>query len=104
MPDPLVPYLIRHGLAGVLAGWLTVIVMLGLDLLGLGMLVANSDLWPIPLLMLLAFFGLSFGSFAMGAAIMNIGRADEPGVHRRPARKLAPVELHRADRNRPRSR
>lgn len=91
MPDPLVPYLIRSGLAGVFAGWVTVILMLGLDLFGLGELVAASDLWPIPLLMLLAFFGITFGSLAMGGAIMSIGREDAA-----PGRRVAVQRVHAA--------
>ncbi len=99
MQDPLVPYLIRHALAGVLAGWVTVVVLLGLDVLGLGTLVSASDLWPIPLLMLLLFFGFTFGSVAMAAAIMSIGREDAQSTavaaHRRPA----PFERARGTRS-----
>ncbi len=76
--NPLVSYLIRHAVAGTLAGWLTVGVLTIADVGGVGTLVLASDLAPVPLLMLLAFFGLTFASAAMGVAIMSLG-ATEPG-------------------------
>lgn len=74
MRDPLIDLLIRNGGAGVLAGWLTVGLLLGLDVRGLGALVLASDVWPLPLIMLLAFFAITFGGAAMAAAIMGLGR------------------------------
>ena len=65
---PLVPYLIRHGLVGTLAGWLTVAALLAIDTGGLGTLVMASDLFPVPLVMLFGFFGLTFAGVAMAAA------------------------------------
>jgi hypothetical protein len=73
--NPLVPYLIRHGLAGALAGWLTVAALLACDVGGIGTLAFASDLFPVPLIMLFWFFGLTFASVAMGAAIMGLGRS-----------------------------
>lgn len=70
---PLVPFLIRHCLAGALAGWTAVGIMLWLDVAGVGRLVLASDLWPLPLLMLLGGFGITFGSAAMGAGVMALG-------------------------------
>ncbi len=94
--DPLVACLIRHGLAGALAGWLTVVGLLALDVGGLGTLAFASDLFPVPLVMLFGFFGLTFASVAMGAAIMSLGRAGPAGGGRaRPAgrrgRRSAPA-------------
>jgi hypothetical protein len=43
---------------------------------GLGGLVIASDLFPVPLLMLLAAFAITFGAVAMGSAIMGLGRGD----------------------------
>jgi hypothetical protein len=74
MYDGLVVLLIRHGLAGAAAGWATAGLLLWTDTAGIGLLVATSDLWPIPLIMLVWSFGLTFGSVAMGAAIMGLGR------------------------------
>jgi hypothetical protein len=94
--DPLVSYLTRHGLAGMLAGWLTAALLLGWDLAGIGGLVLSSDLFPLPLIMLLAAFGLTFASVAMGAAIMGLGRREPqaPAATRRvapPDRQGAPA-------------
>ncbi|HEX3209596.1 MAG TPA: hypothetical protein VHQ91_09470 [Geminicoccaceae bacterium] len=85
--NPLVPYLIRHGLAGMLGGWLTAAFLLGWDVAGVGRLVLTSDLFPVPLIMLLTSFGLTFASCAMGAAIMGLGRPEprEPAATRRVA-------------------
>jgi hypothetical protein len=77
--NPLVAYLIRHGLAGMLAGWLTVALLLAWDVGGVGTLALASDLFPVPLIMLFGFFGLTFASVAMGAAIMSLGRIEPSG-------------------------
>jgi hypothetical protein len=78
--NPLVPYLIRHGLAGTFAGWMTAGLLLTWDVAGVGRLVLASDLFPVPLLMLFAFFGLTFASVSMGAAIMGLGWAGPEGT------------------------
>jgi hypothetical protein len=88
--NPLVAYLIRHGLAGTLAGWLTVAGLLALDVGGLGTLSFASDLFPAPLVMLFGFFGLTFASVAMGAAIMSLGRVEPRGPAA--ARSVAPPD------------
>jgi hypothetical protein len=75
-----VAFLIRHGVAGVIAGWVAVGALLSLDVGGLGRLVMTSDLFPLPLLMLLAFFGITFGSVALGSAIMGLGRGEDTGA------------------------
>ncbi len=77
--NPLVPYLIRHCLAGTLAGWVAVGLLVTSDVGGVGTLVLASDLFPVPLLMLFGFFGLTFASVAMGAAIMSLGRTEPQG-------------------------
>jgi hypothetical protein len=70
-----VAFLIRHCLGGMMVGWLVVGGLLWLDVGGLGHLVITSDLFPMPLLMLLALFGITFGSVAVGSAIMGLGRS-----------------------------
>jgi hypothetical protein len=60
-------FLIRHGLAGSVAGWTTVGGLLWLDLAGPGNLLTTSDLFSNPLLLLLALFGITFGSVAVAA-------------------------------------
>ena len=77
--NPLVGYLLRHGLAGTLAGWLTAALLLAADVGGIGTLAVASDLFPLPLVMLFFFFGLTFASVAMGAAIMSLGRGQPRG-------------------------
>ena len=87
MNDPLVQLLIRHCLAGIAAGWITVALILWTDLAGVGTLAAASDLWPIPHLMLFASFGLTFGAAAMGAGVMGLGH----GAAAEPPPAAAPV-------------
>jgi hypothetical protein len=97
----LVPYLVRHCFAGMLAGWTAVAALLLLDVGGLGRLIFGAEARLLALAMLLAFFGLTFGSVAMGAAIMSLGRAEPrgpaaarsavlPDPQNAPARPLAP--------------
>ena len=100
MKNELVPYLIRHCLAGFAAGWSTVALILWTDLAGVGTLATASDLWPIPHAMLFAFFGLTFGAAAMGAAIMALSRESaEPRPSSRhsvlPFTLLQPVQATR---------
>jgi hypothetical protein len=72
------PHFIRHfllpGLAGVLAGQVCVAVLLALDMGGLRTLMLGSaDGWiAVPLLGL--GFAVTFGSAAIGASVMAIGR------------------------------
>jgi hypothetical protein len=77
--DRLVRYLVRHGFAGALAGWLTVGALLASDTAGLGSLLLQAETGDLALAMLLAFFGLTFASAAMGAAIMSLGRPPAAG-------------------------
>jgi hypothetical protein len=74
----LVGFLVCHCLAGISAGWTVVGGLLWLDVGGLAGLVMTSDLFPVPLLMLLAAFAITFGSVAMGSAIMGLGRSAGP--------------------------
>jgi hypothetical protein len=74
----LVPHLTRHCFAGVLAGWTAVAALLLLDVGGLGRLILPAEAWMLALAMLLAFFGLTFGSVAMGAVIMSLGHRGGP--------------------------
>jgi hypothetical protein len=89
-----VAFLIRHGLAGIIAGWIAVAALLWIDVGGLGQLVMTSDLLPLPLVMLLAFFGISFGSVALGSAIMGLGRSGDAGA----ADRLVPAAPPAAQR------
>ena len=58
-----------------IAGWTMVGGLLWWDVARLGGLVMTSDLFPAPLLMLLAAFATTFGGLATGSAIMGRGEA-----------------------------
>ena len=55
-----------------IAGWTMVGGLLWWDVARLGGLVMTSDLFPVPLSMLLAAFAITFGGLAMGSAIMAL--------------------------------
>jgi hypothetical protein len=97
-----VSFLAWHCLAGVIAGWTMLGGLLGLDIAGLGALVMASDLFPGPLLMLLAAFAITFGALAMGSAIMGLGRSGGPAGRglrfAPPARILVPNAIRAARR------
>ncbi len=87
----LVSFLAFHCLAGVIAGWTMLGGLLRMDIAGLGVLVMASDLFPVPLLMLLAAFAITFGAVAMGSAIMGLGRSGGPaGMTGRGRLRVAP--------------
>ena len=71
--DPMVPYLIRHGLAGTLAGCMAAALLLTWQVAGVGGLVPSPDLFPVPRVVLFASFGLVFAVVALGAALMGLG-------------------------------
>lgn len=79
MTNPLIPFLIRHGLAGGLAGWLFVGTLLAFDVSGLGTLIFAAPDWWLPLGLLLFGVSITFASLAMGAGIMGLGRPRGPG-------------------------
>jgi hypothetical protein len=90
----LVSFLAFNCLAGVIAGWTMLGGLLWLDVAGLGVLVMASDLFPLPLLMLLAAFAITFGAVAMGSAIMGLGRSSGPaGMTGRGHVRPAPPEV-----------
>ena len=74
----LVRFLVVHCVAGMIAGWTMVGGLLWWDVARLGGLVMTSDLFPVPLLMLLAAFAITFGALATGSAIMGLGRSSGP--------------------------
>lgn len=82
MSNPLIPFLIRHCLAGVLAGWMFLGALLGLDLAGLRTLILAEAAWWLPLGMLAFGVAVTFGSAAMGAGIMGLGRTHPPAGSR----------------------
>jgi len=78
MSDPWIAFLLKHCLAGVLAGWLVVALLMITDVGRLGTLILAAEQPWLPLGMLLAAFAITFGSVAMGAAIMSLGHPERP--------------------------
>lgn len=78
MSNPLVALLVRHGAAGVLAGWISLGGLLWLDVGRLRTLMMTDEAGLIALLLLAAGFALTFASAAMGAAVMGLGRPLPP--------------------------
>lgn len=74
---PLVPeirrYILLPGLAGVLAGQAGVAALLALDVGTLRTLILASPQGWIAVMLLCAGFAITFGSAAIGAAVMAIG-------------------------------
>jgi hypothetical protein len=97
MSDPWIAFLLKHALAGVLAGWTAVALLLWTDVGRLGTLILAAEQPWLPFGMLLAGFGITFGSVAMGAAIMSLGRPDRP---RRGQPQLLTATLRRLSQTR----
>lgn len=74
----LVRFLIAHGLAGIIAGWTALALIFITDVGRLGTLVFQGADWPLPLGMLMVAFGVTFGSLAIGSAVMRLGRDQGP--------------------------
>jgi len=71
-------YIFGHLAVGVASGWLVLGGILLLDIGGVGTLLAASPARVLLFSMLLAVFAITWGSAAMGAAIMAIGNDDAP--------------------------
>ena len=97
MSNPVVPLLIRHGLAGLAAGWIALAALLGFDVAGLRTLILASPDRALAAGMLLAGFGVTFASVAMAAGIMGLARPDPPAPgasrQRRASRSAADPDL-----------
>lgn len=78
----LLRYLLIHCAGGIAAGWLMLAGLIWVDAAGLGTLIAHADGAFVPLFILAASFAVTFGSAAMGTAIMLLGE-DGDGRHRR---------------------
>ncbi len=66
----LLTYLLRHCLAGIIAGWLVLAGLIVTDVGRLGSLLSRSDYWVEALILMIVFFAITFGSLAMGSAVM----------------------------------
>jgi hypothetical protein len=72
----LVRFMLRACLAGCLAGLVAVAGLLALDVGSLGTLVLGPSGGLLPLVLLSAGFMITFGSAAIGAAVMSLGEDD----------------------------
>jgi hypothetical protein len=70
-------FIILPGLAGSLAGLVAVAGLLVLDVGSLGTLVLGRSGGVVPVALLSAGFVITFGSAAIGAAVMAIGEPDD---------------------------
>jgi len=71
-------FLLRHTLVGVGAGWLFVALLLALDIGGLRGLILHGSRGDgiVALVLLIVFSAITFGSAAMGAAIMGLAESE----------------------------
>ncbi|MCP4934664.1 MAG: hypothetical protein GY927_10790 [bacterium] len=78
----LLKLLVRHLIMGIAAGWVTLGMLMFVNIGGLRtILIASSD--PVLVFILLAFgFTITFGSLAMGAAIMTLPYGGDQGKGR----------------------
>ena len=74
--------ILMHGAGGIAAGWLVAAGLLYLDIAALGTLILGSETPVLALTLLLTGLGVTFGSVAMGAAIM-MQPYDDPATGRR---------------------
>ncbi|MBI4724777.1 MAG: hypothetical protein HY765_07305 [Rhodomicrobium sp.] len=73
----LVRFLTVNCTIGVAAGWLLLAALFLTNAAGLRDLILNSDAPGLPLVMLAAGFAITFGSAAMGAAVMMMPFEDK---------------------------
>ncbi len=82
--SPLVPFLLRNALAGVVAGWTLLAGLAIADVASLGTLILSSrDGW-LALALALAGFGVTFGSLAMGTAVFLLPEEEGEDREARP--------------------
>ncbi|NNM01623.1 MAG: hypothetical protein HKO62_12795 [Gammaproteobacteria bacterium] len=70
----LLSFLLGHLLVGIVIGWTLLAGLLLLDIHGLGSLVLTSDAPVFVIGLMMFLFALTFGSLAMGTAVMLEGR------------------------------
>ncbi|MEX6725665.1 hypothetical protein [Parapedomonas caeni] len=89
--EPLLRFLARHVLGGIVVGWVLLGLLLWSDAGGLGTLVMNGG--AIPLVMLIVMFAITFGSAQAGIGVM-LGlkeRDGEPPARRQRIEPAAPA-------------
>lgn len=73
----LVRFLLVNCAIGIAGGWTLLALLIATDTAGLGTLILNSSSPAIPIAMLAAGFAITFGSAAMGAAVMAMRPNDD---------------------------
>jgi hypothetical protein len=73
----LVRFLLVNCAIGIAGGWTLLAALLATDTAGLRTLIWNEASPAIPIALLAAGFGVTFGSAAMGAALMAMRRGDD---------------------------
>ena len=86
-------FILGHLSVGVVSGWLVLGGVLWFDIGGVGVLLLASPSRGLLVAMLLAVFAITWGSAAMGAAIMSLDRDDAPSGG---LRNAIPLQLARA--------
>ncbi|MEM9010410.1 MAG: hypothetical protein AAGE18_04235 [Pseudomonadota bacterium] len=76
-PQPLVLFVLRNALGGIIAGWAFAIALIWGDVAGVGSLLAQMDSAGMSIAAIFAIFGVTFGSAALGIALMTLGRPRE---------------------------
>lgn len=85
--------LLRQNLiAGVGAGWVVLAAFFALDIAQLRSLTLGSPDGPLAIVVLIFFFGLTFGSLAMGYGVMTNHRDGESGGYTRLPRADVPLQ------------
>lgn len=69
-PYRLVKYVALGAGEGVVAGWIFLLIVLKLDAIGLGDLIDRSADGPLALILLLWFFGMTFGMVGIAWRVM----------------------------------
>lgn len=87
---PLIRFILRNAAFGIAVGWTMVGAMLAFDFAGLATLIFASDMAAIAIVMLLAGFGITFGSAQVGIAVVGLD-ADQPPSGKKPAKRAPTV-------------
>lgn len=95
----LIRFLLWHCAVGAIAGWVLLAGILTFDVGGIGTLVWGAPGGWLALFMMAFFFFITFGSVAMGAAVMTLHRRPPPDGGKRqriPALQPHPVSPNRS--------
>lgn len=77
--NPLLGLMAAHLAAGIVAGWAALGTLLWLDIGGIRSLIAADHSGWVAVIMMMLVFAITFGSAAMGSAIMDLGRQNPTG-------------------------